>query len=237
MNWFYAGSDGNRVGPLTESEFLAAINEGKIDPATLVWKKGMPDWAPLSEVGPPPASGNSAATAQSSLAGGSPVTSENKDEVAQMIREGIDPEAGVVWDYGGFWIRFAAYFIDSILLQVVTLIIQFGGGALLVSVPENSPLFLIGTAMIVLLPFLLAMGYYTYFHGNPKHQATLGKKLLNLRVITADGEDVTYLRAFGRYWAAILSGLILAIGYIIAAFDDEKRALHDHICNTRVIKT
>lgn len=236
MNWFYAGSDGNRVGPLTESEFQAAINEGRVDPDTLVWKKGMPDWAPLSEVGPPQPAANPAGAGHPPLAGGSSVTAENKDEVAQMIREGVDPESGVVWDYGGFWIRFAAYFIDSIILQVITLIIQFGGGALLASVPESSPLFFVGTAMIMLLPWLIAMGYYTYFHGNPKHQATLGKKLLNLRVITAEGEDVSYLRAFGRYWAAILSGLILAIGYIIAAFDDEKRALHDHICNTRVIK-
>jgi uncharacterized RDD family membrane protein YckC len=153
-----------------------------------------------------------------------------------MIREGIDPDAGVVWEYGGFWIRFGAYFIDSIILQVITFIIQLGGGFLIAAVGEDSPIALLGGLMIILLPWLIAMGYYTYFHGNPKHQATIGKKLLNLRVITAEGEDVSYLRAFGRYWAAILSGLTLAIGYIIAAFDDEKRTLHDHICSTRVIK-
>ncbi|HET6371045.1 MAG TPA: RDD family protein, partial [Nitrospiria bacterium] len=42
--------------------------------------------------------------------------------------------------------------------------------------------------------------------------------------------------ACGRYFAEILSGIILCIGYIMAAFDDEKRALHDRICGTRVIK-
>ena len=57
-----------------------------------------------------------------------------------------------------------------------------------------------------------------------------------LRVIVSDGSKVSYWRAFGRYWAKILSGLILAIGYIMAGFDSEKRALHDHICNTRVIR-
>jgi len=47
---------------------------------------------------------------------------------------------------------------------------------------------------------------------------------------------VTYLRAFARHFAEFLSGIILGIGYLMVAFDREKRALHDHICNTRVIK-
>ncbi len=59
---------------------------------------------------------------------------------------------------------------------------------------------------------------------------------LGLKVITADGDKVSYLKAFGRYFAEIVSGIILCIGYIMAAFDDEKRTLHDRICNTRVVK-
>jgi len=38
-----------------------------------------------------------------------------------------------------------------------------------------------------------------------------------------------------RFFATMLSQLTLYIGYIIAAFDDEKRSLHDHICDTRVV--
>ena len=33
-----------------------------------------------------------------------------------------------------------------------------------------------------------------------------------------------------------LSIVMLGIGYLIAAFDDQKRTLHDHICDTRVIR-
>lgn len=241
MNWYYADGAGTRVGPLTEADFRAAVNDGKVTGDTLVWKKGMPEWSPFSQVALPSAptlsSSDSVQDAMRSALAGESVAPENKDEVAQMIREGIDPAEVGTFQYGGFWIRFGAYFIDSLILQVVILIIQFGGGAILMSVPEESPLAIAATLSIFIIPWLIAMAYYTYFHGNPNHQATLGKKLLNLRVITAEGEDVSYLRAFGRYWAAILSGLLLAIGYIIAAFDDEKRTLHDHICNTRVIKT
>jgi uncharacterized RDD family membrane protein YckC len=57
-----------------------------------------------------------------------------------------------------------------------------------------------------------------------------------IKIVTPDGNRVSYMRAFGRYFAEILSGMILLIGYIMAAFDYEKRALHDRICSTRVIK-
>ena len=59
---------------------------------------------------------------------------------------------------------------------------------------------------------------------------------LNLRVVTPEGGDIGYLRALGRHVAEWISGFILLIGYIMAAFDAEKRTLHDRICNTRVIR-
>jgi uncharacterized RDD family membrane protein YckC len=46
---------------------------------------------------------------------------------------------------------------------------------------------------------------------------------------------VSYARALGRSAGHLVSGMTCLIGYIIAAFDDEKRALHDYMCNTRVV--
>jgi uncharacterized RDD family membrane protein YckC len=57
-----------------------------------------------------------------------------------------------------------------------------------------------------------------------------------LKVIRPDGEPITYMRAFGRHFAEVLSALILLMGYIMAGFDDQKRTLHDRICDTRVVK-
>jgi uncharacterized RDD family membrane protein YckC len=66
--------------------------------------------------------------------------------------------------------------------------------------------------------------------------ATLGKMACGLRVINADGTlKISIGKAIGRYFAEMLSGVILGIGYLMVAFDSEKRALHDHICKTRVI--
>ena len=69
-----------------------------------------------------------------------------------------------------------------------------------------------------------------------KMGATPGKMALGLKVVRPDGRPVDLGRAFGRYFAKMLSGLILFIGYIIAGFDSEKRALHDMICDTRVVR-
>src|SRR5205085_12660097 len=65
---------------------------------------------------------------------------------------------------------------------------------------------------------------------------TLGKLALGLRVITVKGDKLSLGHSVGRYFAQYVSGVILGIGYIMAGFDEEKRALHDRICNTRVIK-
>ncbi|MDY7037753.1 MAG: RDD family protein, partial [Thermodesulfobacteriota bacterium] len=81
----------------------------------------------------------------------------------------------------------------------------------------------------------IAATYTTLMLG--KYDATLGKMACKIKVITSDGGKVSYARALGRHFAEFLSAIILSIGYIIAAFDDQKRSLHDRICNTRVIKT
>ena len=77
------------------------------------------------------------------------------------------------------------------------------------------------------------IGYQIFFVG--KYAATPGKMACGLRVVTADGGKVGFGLATGRAFAEMLSGMICYIGYIIIAFDDQKRALHDHICSTRVV--
>jgi uncharacterized RDD family membrane protein YckC len=58
---------------------------------------------------------------------------------------------------------------------------------------------------------------------------------LGLRVLRGDGSPLSFWRAVGRYFATWISMMTLYIGFIMAAFDDQKRALHDHICDTRVV--
>jgi uncharacterized RDD family membrane protein YckC len=99
----------------------------------------------------------------------------------------------------------------------------------------------VGTTMVVVqislwfLQIVLAMCYETFFVG--KYGATPGKMACKLRVVTAEGEPVSYGRACARYWAKQLNLFTLGIGYLMVAFDkEEHRGLHDRICNTRVVK-
>ena len=69
-----------------------------------------------------------------------------------------------------------------------------------------------------------------------KYGATVGKMAMKIRVVRPDGDSISYGRSTGRYFAKVLSGMILYIGYLMAFWDDEKCALHDRICQTRVVK-
>jgi uncharacterized RDD family membrane protein YckC len=88
---------------------------------------------------------------------------------------------------------------------------------------------------LVLIAIKLGIGvtYEVFFIG--KYGATLGKMAVKIKVVRPDGGKVSYPQALGRYFAKMLSTFTCLIGYIIAFFDKEHRALHDHICKTRVV--
>jgi uncharacterized RDD family membrane protein YckC len=65
----------------------------------------------------------------------------------------------------------------------------------------------------------------------------VGKMAMGLRVVTSDGQRLSFMNATGRYFAKFISTLIFCIGFIMIAFTDRKRGLHDIIAGTLVIKT
>ena len=161
------------------------------------------------------------------------VCAECKPLFFQRIREGVAP--AVALNYGGFWIRLVARIVDNIILQVVGYIAGFFVGYAFRSRLAGDPAQAITAILVIYLVALMAnMAYEVFFLG--RFGATPGKMVCGLRVVRPTGEKITYLRALGRFWAYPLSALILCIGFIMAAFDSEKRALHDHICDTRVVR-
>ena len=145
----------------------------------------------------------------------------------QKLKEGVSVAGDM--EYAGFWIRFGAKFVDNLILGVINGIMQ---AAIVAVIAPSNPIAAFG--ILFILQMGLFIGYHTYFIG--KHGAPPGKMACGLKVVTPEGEPVTYGRACGRYFAELLSSLTLTIGYIMAAFDEEKRSLHDRLCNTRVIK-
>jgi len=127
-------------------------------------------------------------------------------------------------NYAGFWLRAAAYVIDYVL-AIVCLILVF----LVFSVEDETG------GLASLLSICTMWIYFTLFESS-KWQATPGKRLLKIRVTDLSGSRITIGRAAARNLARILSGLLLGIGYIMAAFTDKKQALHDQMANTLVLK-
>ncbi len=144
--------------------------------------------------------------------------------------------------YAGFWLRVVAAIIDSIIFGLIFIPINiFMMKSSLESMNEAmmaggepvgaSGSFLFMQIISIVLPWL----YYALTESSA-WQATVGKKVLGLEVTDIDGDRISFLRATGRYWAKLLSSLILCIGFLMAGFTKRKQGLHDMIAGTLVVK-
>lgn len=149
----------------------------------------------------------------------------------------------------GFLRRFAAFIVDSFILGIamwalillMVLLLGFGVAGIATmfesssrrGVPEG-PLLWVFVIGFYVLPILMQGAYHIAFTGSA-WQATPGKRLLGIKVVDEDGQRITLARSTGRWFAAALSYLTFYIGFLMAAFTDRKRALHDMVASTRVV--
>lgn len=263
MSWYYE-ADRQQRGPVSDEEFNRLVQSGAVRAETLVWREGWTNWRPYGQAGAGgpagatgmpavPAGASADDTAVCAVSGqrrskrdmlefeGRWVSAEHKEEFFQRLREGVTQPGEMV--YAGFWPRVGAKIIDTIIVGVINAVVGavIGGvmGALLASQMQDSNaavgVFVAIQAVTQIIGFLIGICYTVYFIR--KQDATPGKRLLKLKVLRADGSRLTKGRIVGRYFAEIVSGLTLSIGYLMVAFDKEqRRALHDKMCDTRVVK-
>lgn len=153
------------------------------------------------------------------------------------------PPPGV--QFGGFWIRFVAYFVDAIIIGIPIWILMavIGGGAIMGAAsmgedPDPAALMAALGPIFLLIPlaFIVSWLYEALMTATPAG-GTVGKRMLGLRVVREDGTQLSFGRATGRFFAKILNAFIpFYIGFMMAGFTDKKRALHDMIAATYVIK-
>lgn len=136
--------------------------------------------------------------------------------------------------YAGFWRRFVAILLDALLPTVCLVALAFFVAVFLLkeSIPStsNSPLLMIFSIVFAICTFF----YYPLLESS-SWQATIGKRLMGLRVTDIKGTRISFLRALARYLSKILSSIFF-IGYIMAGFTAKKQALHDLIAGTLVLK-
>ncbi len=143
--------------------------------------------------------------------------------------------------YAGFWLRFVAYIIDAVILQVV-----FGFVIGIFAVPlgiasmghDPAQIFAALAPLLGLLILGSLAGQWIYFAWmeSSSWQGTLGKKALGLEVTDLWGRRITFGRATARFFSKIVSSLTFLIGYIMAGFTEKKQALHDMIAGSLVLR-
>ena len=155
----------------------------------------------------------------------------------QFLDSNFDNETPEYFAYAGFWRRFAAVFIDGLILAIVSMIVYSVFGVSLFR--PNPEMFENGIPVSYSIAYLINVGiqisYFAYLESSEK-QGTFGKQAMGIVVTGLNGERITMLNAVGRYFARILSALIMGIGYLIQPFTAKKQALHDMIAGTLVYK-
>jgi len=231
-----------------DEAFQNLVGSGRIAPDTLVWSPGMANWQPYGTLqtgvataaGAPPLPdtricsqcGRASSTDELAAFGSSLVCAYCKPIYAQRLREGV-LTTGLL-QYGGFWIRFVAVFIDGLIMLVASLFYTPFINVAARDAHDTARVF-IAIGILSAIGIALRGIYETLFVG--RFGATPGKMVCHLKVVRPDGRPLSYQRSLCRYLAKLLNDFTFMIGYIIAAFDDEKQALHDRLCDTRVIRS
>lgn len=133
--------------------------------------------------------------------------------------------------FGGFWRRVLAVLIDGVILGIPLTLAQ---GIISPETMHTEEWTDADTAW-TFVNILVGWFYFAGMHSS-QYRATIGKMVVGLRVVDWYGERISFARATGRHFAEFLSGLLFMIGYLMVAFTRQRRALHDFIAETWVVR-
>lgn len=214
--------------PLVEEEDMPTPDE-RSEPEIFVPEK-------ISDPPSPKHMGDSGVSQPSPSSALSVPGSQFEGEPAEESPPAVSLDGRLVW-VAGFWARLLAFAIDTMLVGVVVVVMMLvsslvlGHGAL-----EAFDYFFqqISTLLAAVFVFaLLQLTYltiFTIFGGQ-----TVGKMLLDLRVVGLDGHSVSATGALRRALGMLLAGLPGLAGFLWTAFDLERRGWHDYIGGTLVV--
>jgi uncharacterized RDD family membrane protein YckC len=136
-------------------------------------------------------------------------------------------------NYAGFWRRFGAFIIDSILINAI----YFGLGLILLFIFSAASLGAYDSAFLLITCLITPVLYWLYYAlmESSSKQATLGKQALGIIVTDESGSRISFGRATGRLFSRIVSAMIFYVGFIMIAFTQKKQGLHDIMAGTLVV--
>ena len=149
------------------------------------------------------------------------------------------PSAAQTTRYANFGWRFLAVILDWIVLFPGFFVVQgiaivFGMGMFVLDEDATAPY-----SHVQPWPDLLVIAMWWLYEAlmvSSSHQATLGKKAVGIVVTDMEGSRISFPRATGRYFASILSGMLLLIGFLIQPFTEKRQTLHDMMAGCLVLR-
>lgn len=136
--------------------------------------------------------------------------------------------------YGGFWRRFAAHVVDGIVTNLGSwMLLRFSLSFHGVSADELSGATHQGLSVLSL--WIVALPYYTLAHHLSGR--TPGKRIVGVRVVDAASGGLPGLgQSLARTLGYLPSYAVGMIGFLMAGVDSRKRALHDRLAGTVVVR-
>lgn len=133
--------------------------------------------------------------------------------------------------YAGFWIRFLAFIIDTLLivaLVVPILFIFFDPGELERTEFTFTPAYFF---LDYVIPAVAFITFWIYKSSDP------GKMVFGIKIIDEKtGGKPSNGQMIGRYFGYYVSGILLMLGFIWIAFDKRKQGWHDKLAGTLVVR-
>lgn len=146
--------------------------------------------------------------------------------------------------YASFWARAGAWLIDQLVIGIpynlLTAVFVSSKQPTVTSTKDNAGNVTLhwhgpwGTFVLLLAGVVVITWLYTAILLSSSRQATVGKMALGLVVTDEAGRRISFARASGRYFAGLLNGLTLGVGYLMVIWTDRKQALSDKIAGTLV---
>ncbi|MFN3454089.1 MAG: RDD family protein [Pseudobdellovibrio sp.] len=119
-------------------------------------------------------------------------------------------------NYAGFWRRYAALFIDGLIMWIPSIVLDY--------------FFKYPVASIFINIFYKPIFESSSLKGTP------GKAVMGIVVVNEFGGQLTLAQAYTRYACSFLSGFVLMLGYFMSLFTAKRQTLHDIVAGTVVIE-
>jgi resuscitation-promoting factor RpfA len=176
------------------------------------------------------------------------VTRDPDGEPAEPDRDALpDPEVDALEVHvarAETWRRVAAWALDAVPFvaagfALARRFVREAGAALAPPSGMDGLLDLLARERVIALSVTATVALALAVYATLAHAlggATLGKRLLRIRVVGPDGAPPSPARSTIRSAFALLSAALLGLGFVLALFTRTGRALHDFLARTWVVK-